>query len=320
MAKANTKQYTGPGYLIGVDKPCNMTSHDVVDKVRRAVGTRRVGHAGTLDPMASGVMVLGVGCATRLLNYLSSDRKCYVVRAVFGCETDTCDAEGDVVLRRDVPKDIFDDTLIERGLSFIQTMTQQVPPAYSAVHVDGKRAYELARKGVDVELESRPVEVYGVELISTGALEPQGAAFWDLSVDVSKGTYVRSIVRDLGRYLDTAAYVGELRRTSSGNVGLGRCQGLEALAENGVRALNPVPAMGCACFESNDTDRHDVFDGKRLSYERSRLRGCPDLDEGDTVAFVYDKRLYAMMRREGSALQPIAVFREGVLMGEEVVR
>jgi tRNA pseudouridine55 synthase len=212
MARPGSSEdmHVGFGLLI-VDKPVGPTSHSVVNIVRRGTGVRKVGHAGTLDPRASGVLVLCLGAATRLSEYLSSNRKCYEGVVRFGQATDTYDADGQVVLDTGRTPALED---IQACLGEFEGEQVQVPPAYSAIKLQGRRAYEMARAGEEVELEPRPVTIYSIRVL---AYEPPDLA---IEVDCSAGTYIRSLAQDLGARLETGAHLVALRRTRSGRFGL----------------------------------------------------------------------------------------------------
>ncbi len=211
MAEAEAAQEseggTGPSGFLLIDKPAGITSHDAVDLVRRALGTRKVGHAGTLDPLATGLLLMGVGRATRLLRFLGDLPKVYEGTGLLGVETATLDAEGDVV--RESPVDVTDQELRAAMGSFVGDI-EQVPPAYSAVKVGGRKLYEAARKGIAVEAAPRRVRVDAFEL-----LRLEGPRF-EFLVRCSAGTYVRSLVADVGRELGCGAHLVALRRTAIG--------------------------------------------------------------------------------------------------------
>jgi tRNA pseudouridine55 synthase len=196
-----------PEGLALVDKPSWMTSHDVVDAVRRVLGTRKVGHAGTLDPMATGLLLVGVGRATRLLRFFGDLPKSYEGTAVLGVETDTLDADGTVVATRDVSVRRED---VERTLASMVGSSMQRPPAYSAVKVGGRKLYEAARAGEDLEADERAIRV---DAFSLTALDPPELGF---SVTCSGGTYVRVLLADVGRTLGSGAHLSSLRRTAIG--------------------------------------------------------------------------------------------------------
>ena len=225
--------------LLAVDKPVGCTSHDVVSQCRRALHERRVGHAGTLDPMASGVMVVGVGQATRLLGMLALDTKSYVADISFGVETNTDDAEGEAVRTVPIAADLRDPAYARERLCAMLGPQMQVPPAFSAISVNGVRAYKSAREGNAVSLPPRPVEVYSANLI---AVSGEGeACVWTVAFSVSKGTYIRALARDLGRACDNAAHISALRRTASGVVSIGACHAVEELLPSPLPALPWIP-------------------------------------------------------------------------------
>ncbi|HEX2267462.1 MAG TPA: tRNA pseudouridine(55) synthase TruB, partial [Actinomycetota bacterium] len=193
--------------LLLVDKPAGITSHDAVDRVRRTIGVRKVGHAGTLDPSATGLLLIGVGRATRLLRFLGDLPKSYEGTGVLGVETTTLDAEGDVV--RESPVDVTEDALREAMASFVGPI-EQVPPAYSAVKVGGEKLYRAARAGRTVEAAPRSVEVFEFDFITFTS--PR----FDFRVRCSAGTYVRSLVADVGVRLGCGAHLARLRRSAIG--------------------------------------------------------------------------------------------------------
>lgn len=198
------------GILI-IDKPTGLTSHDVVARVRRKLGIRRVGHGGTLDPDATGVLVICVGDATRILEFITGDDKVYEGEVKFGIATDTDDASGNVVAERDTLH--LDEVSIRRTADRMVGIIEQRPPRYSAIHVGGKRAYDLARSGVDFELPTREVEISQLKVLDC-RLGPRATA--QFRVACSKGTYIRALCRDWGVNLGLPAHMSYLRRVRSG--------------------------------------------------------------------------------------------------------
>lgn len=253
---------SGLAGLIAVDKPAGMTSHDVVDHVRRFAGERRVGHAGTLDPAATGLLVVAVGPATRLANYLSGHDKAYDARIQFGSATDTDDAEGEVIRTAEVPERLTDEPVAREALAAMRGEQMQVPPRFSAVRHAGRHAYEVARAGGDPQLAPRKVVVHEATLAGIGADE-RGETWWDVSFAVSKGTYVRALARDLGERLGTAAHLSRLRRTRSGRLSLASAHTLAdvgaACAEGRAESLfcDPVAALALPSCEvpADELDR-----------------------------------------------------------------
>lgn len=224
------------GFLV-VDKPPGKTSHDVVAMCRKRLGVGRIGHAGTLDPDATGVLVLGIGRATRLLQFLAGDDKEYVALAAFGVETSTQDASGDVVAEADasaLTRGVLD-ALLPRFTGEIE----QTPPMVSAVKVGGERLYRKALRGEDVERQPRRIAVHSLVCES---FEPGPRARARLRVSCSKGTFVRTLVHDLGRAAGIGAHVAELRRTASGAFRLADAIGVEEVSVASVRAMEEAVA------------------------------------------------------------------------------
>lgn len=233
-----------PCGVVAVDKPAGMTSHDVVARARRLLGTRRVGHAGTLDPMATGVLVLLVGEATKLGPYLTAHGKRYEARVAFGVGTDTLDREGTPVAQGEVDAALREEIALGSGpriaaaLAAEGARTAQIPPAYSAIQVNGQRSYDRARAGVAVELAPREVSLLAVRVLGGGVPAAPELPFLDLDLEVSKGYYVRSLARDLGERLGAPAHLAALRRTASGPFRIDAVATLEAEAMR--RALVPL--------------------------------------------------------------------------------
>lgn len=216
-----------PTGLLIIDKPGRITSHDVVQRVRRALHVKQVGHTGTLDPMATGVLVICVGVATRVSEYLLGHDKAYRATIRLGVETDTYDATGEVVATQPVN---VEREALEAALTQFVGATQQMPPMHSAIKRDGQKLYELARAGIEVERESRSVIMHTIDLIDYQSP--------DVTIDVrsSAGTYIRSLAHDLGAALGTGAHLIALRRTIVGPFGLNQAIGLaefEAAARDG---------------------------------------------------------------------------------------
>jgi tRNA pseudouridine55 synthase len=240
--------------LVVVDKPGAMTSHDVVARVRRLAGTRKVGHAGTLDPRATGVLVLGVERATRLLGHLMLTEKAYDATVRLGVATTTDDAEGEVTAAAST-SGLDEATVRAAAAEFVGTI-EQVPSAVSAVKVDGKRAYARVRAGEDVVLEPRTVTVH--ELVVRDVRPAGETTDVDVSVRCSSGTYIRAIARDLGAALGVGGHLTALRRTSVGPYDLSVARTLESLAED--FAVLPMAAAARAAFASLDLDAEQATD------------------------------------------------------------
>jgi tRNA pseudouridine55 synthase len=273
------------GVLV-VDKPVGLTSHDVVQIIRRGTGIRRAGHTGTLDPRASGVLVILVGPAVRLSEYVSASDKRYQATIRLGASTDTYDAEGVITSSTevgDISEERFDDVLQQ----FVGQI-EQVPPPYSAVKVKGRKAYEMARKGEEVDLEPRTIEVYSLEVLEWAPPEAV------IDVYCSSGTYVRSLAHDLGRELGTGAHLVGLRRTKSGRFTLRDAVPLRRLQEafdagNWYRFLIPAAEAlsDWPMVELNADQVELIRHGHRIpseSGEKGWARGVSE--QGDLVALL----------------------------------
>jgi len=245
---------TTDGVLV-CDKPAGMTSHDVVARVRRLAGQRRVGHGGTLDPPATGVLVVALGRATRLLPYLPMEPKRYLATVAFGTETDTLDAAGRVVASTDASA--LDRAAVEQALAGFVGPGEQVPPMVSAVKVGGERLYAKARRGETVERAARPITVHAMDLVD---FVPGHRPLATVEVACSGGTYVRALAADLGRALGCLAHLAALRRTAVGGFTeqaaypLDRLESLAATGELATAVLDPAAAMAPAGVRSVSAD------------------------------------------------------------------
>lgn len=284
MSAARKREQAAPSGVVVVDKPAGMTSHDVVDEARRTFGTRKVGHAGTLDPDATGVLVLGLGHATRLLDYARLDAKRYLAEATFGITTTSQDASGEVVAR--APVDFTEEELREQCKLLVGPM-EQVPPMVSAVRVGGERLYYKARRGEEVERAPRPVEIHELELLSFD--KPRAR----LDVSCSAGTYVRTLVHELGTRLGCGAHLSALRRTEAAGFSVADAVPLDELKP--AHLLSPLEALrGMARLEVGGEDAARVRNGRPL--EPRHALGA----EQELAAVLCRGVLLAVYRRSGS--------------------
>ena len=306
---------SGLSLVVGVNKPAGMSSHDVVNRCRRIFGERRVGHTGTLDPMATGVLPVCVGPATRLGAYLTGHDKRYRVRIAFGAGTDTDDAEGRVLRTAPVPARVLDPEFARAFVAGLVGARKQMPPAYSAVKVGGTKSYEAARSGSIIELKPRDIVVHdalllGVREVADGCDLPS----WDVEFHVSKGTYIRALARDAGAALGCPAHVAALERTALGLLSLEECVSLEALADLGDRAaLDPVRLLGV--FE-----RRRTTSALELCACTAGVReSCEPPKDGELVAVVSDNRLAALYGydRARDRFKARCVFQTGVSRGRD---
>ena len=306
------------GFVI-VDKPSGWTSHDVVARMRRLAGTRKVGHAGTLDPMATGVLVIGIGQATRLLSFVTAADKAYDATIRLGVATITDDAEGEVTARVDASGVSAD--AIASAVAALTGDILQVPSSVSAIKVDGKRSYARVRAGEDVQLKARPATVseFAVGPARPGVEEGAGFLDVDVSVTVSSGTYVRALARDLGDALGVGGHLTALRRTRVAGFAVSDSTPLDALSA-AVEAGEPLPVIPLAdaavgALPSRTLSAEDATElafGRRIP--REPADGQPDASR-PLAALGPGGELVALVIAEGASLRPLAVFAVG-RMGE----
>ncbi len=290
-----------PGIVV-VDKPAGMTSHDVVARCRRAFGTRKVGHAGTLDPMATGVLVIGIERATKILGLISGTSKSYQATIRLGRATTTDDAEGEVL--QDVSAADTTDEAILAGVAALRGEISQRPSAVSAVKIGGKRAYRLAREGEQVELAPRTVRVDRFEVLSIRRAGP----FVDVAVEVdcSSGTYIRALARDLGAALGVGGHLTALRRTRVGRYGLGDARTLDDLA--GRPALSH--SLDEACLLA--FPRRDITDAQAADAAHGRPLPAAGI-EGVHAATEPGGRVIALLADRGSSTRSVVVIRPATM-------
>lgn len=279
-----------PGILL-VDKPAGLTSHDVVARTRRAFGTRKVGHAGTLDPMATGLLVIGIEGATRLLTYVVGADKTYEATIRLGQTTGTDDADGEI-LTRSAPTawNAVTADAVRAGVASLTGAISQVPSAVSAIKVDGRRAYDRVRAGEDVVLAARDVIVSRFDVLAERAGD--GVLDLDVIVDCSSGTYIRALARDLGAALGVGGHLTSLRRTRVGPFDVADAVVLEDL--EGAPTLTPAHAAGRILqpLTVSAEEARDLRHGKRLGGQASRLEGAlaAAIDEEGALVGIVEKR------------------------------
>jgi tRNA pseudouridine55 synthase len=306
-----------------LNKPIGWTSHDLVAKARKRLGTKKVGHTGTLDPLATGVLVLLSNESTKLVQFLEKADKDYIGYISLGAATPTLDAEGPIEIQKDVPEflsqlatlEVSDPTsaswlrehqsLLEQRLGQFVGQQQQLPPNYSAIHVGGQRAYDLARAGKEVKLEPRAITIHSLELqkvlpkMLVGQMFPPALGEFvtlQVAVSVSSGTYIRSLARDIGAALGTVAHLAGLARTRVGKYSLDTAVNIEDLHPE--QGLPDLPALEFPVLELNDKQARDAKDGKRVS---SAALG--------RVTLTHEGRLVAIADGDGSSLQVLRVWQ-----------
>jgi tRNA pseudouridine55 synthase len=287
--------------IVVIDKPAGWTSHQVVAKIRRLAGTRKVGHAGTLDPMATGVLVIGIGKATRLLGYLARTEKAYQATIRLGVSTVSDDADGDVTAMAGAQR-VTDDQ-IETALAGLRGELMQVPSAVSAIKIDGVRSYARVRSGQDVVLAPRQVTISRLEVVGRRDVQADGITIIDVDVlvECSSGTYVRALARDLGSILKTGGHITALRRTRGGAFNLEQAQTLEE-AERELRIV-PLDRIVHECFATltvTEPRASYIRDGRRLAGVVLPDRTTALLDEAGSFLALY--------RQEGPDAIADAVF------------
>jgi tRNA pseudouridine55 synthase len=298
----------GPGIVV-VDKPAGMTSHDVVARCRRIFSTRRVGHAGTLDPMATGVLVIGVDRATKILGLLSAASKSYLATIRLGQTTSTEDAEGELL--QSVSASDVTDEAIAAAIAGLRGEIEQVPSAVSAIKVDGRRAYRLVRAGHAVELAARPVRIDRFEMramrreVDEG-IDVNGVIDVDVEVDCSSGTYIRALARDLGAALGVGGHLTSLRRTRVGRFGLDRARSLDDLAEE--PRLNWTLDEACLLM----FPRRDLSADEAVAARNGRSLSPAGMD-GVYAATDADGRVIALLRDEGPRTKSVVVIHPATL-------
>ncbi len=290
-----------PGIVI-VDKPPGMTSHDVVGRCRRLFGTRKVGHAGTLDPMATGVLVIGIERATKILGLVAGSSKTYTATIRLGQGTSTDDAEGELV--REVSAAAVTDADIAEAVAALRGDIEQVPSSVSAIKIDGKRAYQLAREGQQVELAARRVRIDRFDVLE---VRREGDVVdVDVVVDCSSGTYIRALARDIGTALGVGGHLTALRRTRVGEFGLDAARTLEELAESAQLSLT-LDAACLLAFPRRDIDGREVQDV-------SHGRPLPSAGiEGVYAAVAPDGFVMALLEDRGARTKSVVVVRPATL-------
>lgn len=298
---AHARSIPAPGLVI-VDKPAGMTSHDVVGRCRRLFGTRKVGHAGTLDPMATGVLVVGIERATKILGLLTATDKTYIATIRLGRTTSTEDAEGEVL--QTVSAAHVTDEQIEYAVAALRGEIDQVPSAVSAIKVDGERAYKLVREGKAPELAARRVRI---ERFSVDAVRRvDDFVDVDVTVDCSSGTYIRALARDVGAALGVGGHLTMLRRTKVGRYGLDEARTLEQLAD----AAELSYSLDAACLLG--FPRRDLTDAETEDARHGRALAPAGID-GIYAATAPDGQVIALLEDGSERTRSVVVLRPATL-------
>lgn len=288
-----------PSGLVFIDKPQGWTSHDIVAKLRGIAGTRRVGHAGTLDPMATGLLVVGIDSGTKLLTFLVGANKTYEARIRLGANTITDDAEGEIVSTADASA--ITKQQIESVLNHLRGEIMQVPSSVSAIKVDGERAYAKVRGGDEVKLAARPITIHKFEITSE-PIAVGGFVDFDAIIECSSGTYIRALARDLGSALGVGGHLAALRRTKVGQYSVSEAQSMEGLTRETLRitSLAEAAVNNFEKFELDEQSAIDLRHGKKISGKIS----------SPIAAALLGPNLIAMLESSGDKLKSVVVFAE----------
>ena len=288
-----------PG-LVLIDKPTGWTSHDVVAKVRKAIGTKKVGHAGTLDPLATGLLVLGIESGTKLLTFLVGADKTYEATIRLGQQTISDDSESEVISSAS-PDEIakLSDEDIARGIAKLTGVIMQTPSSVSAIKVAGKRAYDLVRAGEEVKLKAREVNIYSFEMLSVTRV----SGFMDVQVRVecSSGTYIRALARDLGNLLGVGGHITALRRTRVGHFDVTQANSIEELSELRLTDLATAAKQLFPVIELTESEVTDLIHGKRIT-AKSEVTGL-------AAGLSMSGKLVAVLESVKTDLKSVVVFQ-----------
>ena len=276
--------------IVLVNKPSGYTSRDIVNIVGKKLNTKKVGHTGTLDPLAQGVLILCVGKATKLVDILSSETKEYIAGITLGVLTDTLDVEGNILKEENVK--VSKDEIINVLNSFKGKYIQEVP-IYSAVKINGKKLYEYARENINVELPKREVEIFDIELLSDPIYEDNKVKF-DIKCLVSKGTYIRALSYDIAKKLNTIGIMNSLLRTKQGNIDINKCQTLENI-ENNNYAILPIDYVL--------NDYYEVKMDDNLYFKIKNGVKIKNTYNKDLIKFTYNNKIVALYKNVNNELK-----------------
>jgi tRNA pseudouridine55 synthase len=288
-----------PG-LVLIDKPTSWTSHDVVAKVRKAVGTKKVGHAGTLDPLATGLLVLGIESGTKLLTFLVGADKTYEATIRLGQQTVSDDSESEVTKSATIDEITkISDEDISREIGKLTGVIMQTPSSVSAIKVDGKKAYDLVRAGETVELKAREVKIYSFETLSVARVS--GFLDVEVRVECSSGTYIRALARDLGTALGVGGHITALRRTKVGHFDVASANSIDELDQHRLTELAEAAKQLFPVIELDDSEVTDLIHGKRISGKKELV--------GLAAGLSSSGKLIAVLEGVKSDLKSVVVFQ-----------
>ncbi len=282
--------------ILLVDKPVGLSSQAVISKIKKILNVKKIGHAGTLDPLASGVLVVLLNEATKLSNYLLEEEKEYVAEITIGKTTDTLDSEGKVISQKEVKEAIDVDKLLN---SFIGKYMQE-PPMYSALKYNGIKLYDLARQGIDIERKRREVEIKEIKRISDVYFE-DGIIKFSFLTKVSKGTYIRSLCFDIGARANFPAYMSKLRRISSGKFSIENCYSLDDISKGNYKLINMIEAINLPIWEIDCEKVKRVLNGNPFQTTEIELND-------NTIAISYNGELLAIYEKQEEIYKAVRVW------------
>lgn len=307
MGRRRRKRVSGLNLLLAINKPAGLVTRSVDNHIGCVLRDDCVGHIGTLDPAVTGVLVIAIGQARKLISRIEDDkRKAYAAHIVFGTQTDTDDAEGTVIREAPIPKELAEFAYAREVLSSFVGRSMQRPPNYSAIKVDGVRAYDRARAGEVFELPKREIEVFDARLCG---IDTTDGVAWDCEFVVSAGTYIRALARDMGTATQSAAHLGRLCRTASGLVSLDDCITLEQLDELGPEraheaALDPCAVLGYPQYRLSDRELERARNGVALA---TKLEG-----DASPYSLVHGDKLYGVWSLQDGMLRPLTNCPQGI--------
>lgn len=310
-------------FICGVDKPSGKSSHDVINYMRRALDEGRIGHMGTLDPLATGVLIVGVGSSARLNKYINLQNKEYIVDATFGASTDSLDSDGSIEQVLYPNNEFLNNDWAVKQLKMFEGKYMQTPPNISAIKIHGTPAYKIARSGQKPNMSAREVVIYSIKLVKVfkpgntklSSVNLDKLVTWRLIVSCSKGTYVRSLVRDIACKLNTCGHVSSLIRTKVGSINISDCMKLQFLNKSRIKKLNPVNLLNFPCASVENSAYNRMKNGCEIStsnlnfveFNTFKKQSCLH-NENNLVCIIYKSKLIAIYKVINNIASPEIVF------------
>ncbi len=282
-------------YFLNINKPKGLTSFDVIRQLRKRLNIKQIGHSGTLDPLACGVLQIGVGECTKLLDYLGSNKE-YIANIKFGYTTTTYDSEGD---KEFIKKPEFSSLKLKSALENFSGKIIQTPPKYSAIKINGKKACDIVRKNInkDIEIPQREITIYSIELINFNGFDEA-----QIKVQCSKGTYIRTLAHDIGKYLCCGAYLSDLKRTKAGNFYI---ENSNSLNDENLSKINPLDVINFDKKELNEFEYKRILNGNFIKTEGNF--------KTNTILLTKNNKLVSIANLSDNILKPKKLFRSNCL-------